>query len=171
MVKKIETEIDLLKAEAEVRAQQRRHEEAVWKEKLDRAKTEFPLDSFEFEGNKLQLAKKRICLWAFCIQGLISDATRSVGISRQLWYDWCEVDPEFKRAAKEAEEYAVEALERMAIRRSEISDHLLMFLLKGGKPGKFKDRSEITGKNGAPLVSDIVQTVVILPSNDRGDEG
>ena len=32
------------------------------------------------------------------------------------------------------------------------SDTLLMFLLKGRRPEKFKDRTELTGKDGAPIV-------------------
>lgn len=37
----------------------------------------------------------------------------------------------------------------------EYSDTLLIFLLKGGRPEKFRDRHEVTGANGGPLESSV----------------
>lgn len=146
-------------------------ERKIWSEKLEDAKRDFPLDDYKLEGDRLQLAKKRLAIWAYCIHGLIKDATKAAQISRKVWYDWREVDPEFARAAKDAEEIAIESLEQMAVLRAEASDQILTLLLKGGRPGKFKDRAELTGANGKPLVPESAPVVVILPSNSRGDEG
>jgi hypothetical protein len=48
------------------------------------------------------------------------------------------------------------------------SDTLLIFLLKGNRPEKFKERSEVTGKGGAPLVPGVV--TFYLPENGRDDQ-
>ena len=79
-------------------------------------------------------------------------------------------DPEFKTAYEAAGEEAVQVLEDEAIRRAyegverpvsqggkkvgvvqEYSDTLLIFLLKGARPNKYRDnvRQEVTGPNGA----------------------
>lgn len=146
-------------------------ERTMFQQDLEAIKESQPWTGYKFEGTASQVAKKKLALWAYCVQGVITDATRVTGITRKQWYNWCEVDPEFQRAAKHAEEVAVEALEIVAARRGKFhSDQLLMFLIRGGKPGKFKDRTELTGPNGQPVVPPSAPAVVFLPTNNRGDE-
>lgn len=48
------------------------------------------------------------------------------------------------------------------------SDRLLELLLKGAKPAKYRERHELTGRDGEPLPSSVV---VVLPDNGRADRG
>jgi hypothetical protein len=130
----------------------------------------FGPDKYEFSGDKISQTRKVKGLVAFAKEGIQTDACIAADISRKTWYHWREVDPEFARAFADAEEFAVDALERCAVRRGKVlSDHLLTFLLKGNKPGKFKDRTEVTGANGRDLPGGGT-TVIVMPSNNRGDD-
>jgi len=103
----------------------------------------------------------------FCVIGRAAKAT---GICRTTVYDWIEKSEEFKQAFESAKKGIVEKLETEAIRRAydgidkgvwhrgervgvekEYSDTLLIFLLKGNDPKKYRERYEITGKDGEPL--------------------
>lgn len=89
----------------------------------------------------------------------ITRSCEGVGISHTCYKDHYRADPEFKVLADEAYEYAGDVLEQEARRRAfsgvlkpvyqggkkvglirEFSDTLLIFLLKGAKPGKYADR-------------------------------
>jgi hypothetical protein len=75
--------------------------------------------------------------------GQISAACRGAGVHRTTHYVWLKADPGYKAAFEEAEEKAGDAPEEAARRRAlEGSDTLLIFLLKGSKPDKYKERSE-----------------------------
>jgi hypothetical protein len=57
-------------------------------------------------------------------------------------YEHRKTDESFARAWDDAVEAGADALEDEAVRRAkESSDVLLIFLLKGRRPGKFKDRA------------------------------
>lgn len=85
-------------------------------------------------------------------------------------YNWRDNDPNFAADWDRAKELGLEALEDEATRRAfdgvdkavvyqgeitttvkEYSDTLLIFLLKGGKPQKYRDRTELSGPGGGPL--------------------
>ena len=106
--------------------------------------------------------KKRTFLAAFAETGNISAASRLTGISRQAHYEWMESDPDYPAMFKSADQQAAEALETEARRRAtqgtlkpvfykgeecgavrEYSDTLLIFLLKGAMPGKYKDNVSV----------------------------
>ena len=71
------------------------------------------------------------------------------------WYEWTSKDPEFKAQANEAKESVVDDLEQEAIKRAKDgSDTLLMFLLKGNKPEKYKERREQTNTINAYTAED-----------------
>jgi len=112
-------------------------------------------------------------LEAFAECGTIRHAAKAAGIGRQTHYDWLEADPKYADAFAEAEHEACEALEAEARRRAvegveqpvfqggkkigmirKYSDTLLIFLLNGANPEKYRQRvwSEISGKNGEPLL-------------------
>lgn len=101
---------------------------------------------------------QRAFLEAYRTCGNISFAASQVGIHRKQHYRWTQADPEYAAAWREAQEDAADHLEKEAWRRAvegvpepvyqqgrqvgevrRFSDHLLMFLLKGVRPEKFRD--------------------------------
>lgn len=105
---------------------------------------------------------------------------------RRTHYNWMENDESYARAFDVARLIAGDVLEDEAVRRAhqgidkpvtiagereiirEYSDTMLIFLLKGMKPDKYRERwtGEITGKNGAPLLP--LSVVDQLLSDDAG---
>ena len=103
--------------------------------------------------------------------GNVTRACVSAKIGRATVYEWRAADEEFRERWETALDLGCDALEDEATRRAhdgveepvyyqgevvgqvqKYSDTLLMFLLKGRRPEKFKDRTELTGKDGAPIV-------------------
>lgn len=121
-------------------------------------------------GHKNNEAKRAAFLAAYAECGNITEAARRAGIDRTSHYRWIQ-EPDYADAFRAAEEQAVEMLEREARRRAieglrkkkfdrngnpiidpetgeqyvehEYSDTLLIFLLKGARPEKYRDRHEI----------------------------
>lgn len=102
--------------------------------------------------------------------GNVSRACKAEGVGRATAYEWRAADEGFAKKWDEAVEAGLEELEQEARRRAftglkqaiyyqgkvvgyekEYSDALLMFLLKGGKPEKYRERFEHTGKDGGPI--------------------
>ena len=131
--------------------------------------------------------KKRAFLAAYAECGNVTHAAELAGVSRRSHVDWMK-DPAYVEAFRAAEDQAADKLEKEARRRAieglerikfgrngeplvnphtgqpytarEYSDTLLIFLLKGIRPEKYREnvRQEITGKDGSPL------GVIILPA-------
>lgn len=116
--------------------------------------------------------KKNAFLAAYAELGTITHAAERVNVERRTVYRWRDKDPTFAAALETASEVAAERLEQEARRRAvegvekpvyqggklvgsvrEYSDTLLIFLLKGAMPDKYRDRvsSEISGHGGGPL--------------------
>lgn len=118
--------------------------------------------------------KKKAFLTIYAQTGSLSEAARQCGMSRGTHYSWMQDEqyPEeadaYCNAFKEAHEIAVSALEAEARRRAtegveedvyfqgrivgkckKYSDVLLIFLLKGALPDKYKDRFETS--HGGPV--------------------
>ena len=93
--------------------------------------------------------------------GNVSASARVAGYQRRTLYGWREQDAEFKAAWEDAAEQGVDGLEEEARRRAhdgveepvfyrgekvgavrKYSDLLLIFLLKGHRPEKYRERSE-----------------------------
>lgn len=106
--------------------------------------------------------KKALYLEAFSGLGNLSAASRVSGISRQDHYLWVKKDPQYVADFLEAQEKAIDALETEARRRAvdgterpvyqggelvgtirEYSDTLLIFLLKGARPERYRERYDI----------------------------
>jgi len=102
--------------------------------------------------------KKRAVLAALSRVGIVTEACRSARVDRSTYYDWLK-DGDFAAAAAAAIEEAGDRLEAEARRRAEKgwlrpvfqggrkvgtvlekSDTLLIFLLKGAKPEKYRER-------------------------------
>ncbi len=104
-------------------------------------------------------AKKRAMLAAYAEVGTVVRAAEIAGIDRSTHYAWMGSDPAYAEAFAAAGEQAVERLEQEARRRAvegtekpvyqggklvgtirEYSDTLLIFLLKGALPEKYRER-------------------------------
>ena len=114
---------------------------------------------------------------AFCAAlatsgGNVARACEAVDICRMTAYEWRSEDEDFAASWDHAKQIGLDALEDEATRRAfegwdepivyqgvvtdtmkRYSDTLLVFLLKGGKPDKYRERSstELTGANGGPV--------------------
>ena len=116
--------------------------------------------------------KKEIFLNVFKRTGNVSYAAHEAGIHRTTHHKIWMKDPEYAAQFASAREEAVDVLEHEALRRAvqgveepvfyqgevcghvrKHSDTLLIFLLKGNRPEKFRERYEHahTGKDGAEL--------------------
>lgn len=90
--------------------------------------------------------------------GHVSKAARAARVDRSTPYNWLAADPAYKEAFERAKEQAADVLEAEVIRRGahgfdepvfyqgkvvgqirKYSDNLLMFMLKGLRPAKFRD--------------------------------
>ena len=132
-----------------------------------------------------QLTKKqRAFLAAYTEVGNVTDAAKAANVARCMHYEWLE-QPDYAAAFRKAEQQAADNLEKEAIRRAvegvrrikfgrngqplinpetgepyaehEYSDTLLIFLLKGLRPDKYREnvRQEISGPDGEPLTIQI----------------
>lgn len=123
---------------------------------------------------------------AFCAAlaasgGSVTRACQAIDVARLTAYRWRDADPEFAKAWDEAKAAGLDALEDEALRRAfegydkpvvhqgvitdtvrEYSDTLAIFLLKGGKPEKYRERvsNELTGANGGAIKTLVVTTGV-----------
>jgi hypothetical protein len=121
-------------------------------------------------------------LAAFAETGTVTHGAKSSGISRQTHYNWL-TDAGYSERFSDAQEQATDNLEREARRRAvegveepvyyqgevvgkirKMSDTLLIFLLKGARPDKYRERLEHTGHGGGPLGQ---VTFYELPKNGR----
>jgi len=97
-------------------------------------------------------------------------------MDRMLHYRWLLEDPEYVTQFMVAKERGADALEDEAIRRAhegmetdktrpgpngepvvirQYSDLLMIFLLKGMRPQKYRDNVEVTGAGGGPVTAAI----------------
>lgn len=123
-------------------------------------------------ANTIKHPKKRAFLASYALTGNVSKACQAAEISRFSHYEWLKNDPDYVEAVAKAAEDAADVLEEEARRRAfegvdepvfyqgdvcgtvrKYSDTLLIFLLKGAKPQKFREnlRAEVSGPNGGPV--------------------
>lgn len=133
-----------------------------------------------------RLSKARF-LAAFSRLGNITAAAEKARVSRRIVPHWREHDPAFSAAFDQAAVEATDRLEAEARRRAvdgvdepvfhrgeevatvkKYSDLLLIFLLKGALPSKYRERHEVTGAGGGPIE---LSAYVYLPSNGREAAG
>jgi hypothetical protein len=120
-------------------------------------------------GGALQmLQKKAAFLRALAQRGILTDAEEATGIFRMQHHRWMQQDPEYAAAVEQAQQQAYDSLEREAWRRATEgteepvyqggklvgtkkvrSDVLLIFLMKGARPLKYRDNSPITNINAS----------------------
>jgi hypothetical protein len=118
--------------------------------------------------------------------GNVTLSAETCNLARRTLYDLRTTDEQFAQAWEDAMSMAADYLEAEARRRAvegweepvyyqgdevgyvrKYSDTLLIFLLKGANPEKYRERSstELSGPGGAPLLQGMVQ--IYLPSNGR----
>lgn len=116
--------------------------------------------------------KAAFCAALVASGGNVARACEAVDVTRMTAYRWRQDDKEFAQAWDEAKAIGLDALEDEAVRRAyegvdkaivykgeitdtvkEYSDTLMIFLLKGGKPEKYREKTsmELTGANGGPV--------------------
>jgi hypothetical protein len=142
--------------------------------------------------------KESAFLEALAETGNVTEACRVAGIARRTVYGWRNFWPDFRELWDEAAALGVEALEDEARRRAngydeplvdkgrltgdkikKYSDTLTIFLLKGAKPEKYKDRiaSEVSGPDGGAIkiddatAADKLAVILDRAKQRREDEG
>lgn len=124
------------------------------------------------KGRTIRTVKKRDSFLAalFRTAGNVSKACAAINLSRTAAYDWKREDLEFSTLWDSTIEETTEALEQEIYRRAhdgcdkpvfyqgeecgavrEYSDVLAMFILKARRPEKYRERTEITGRDGGPI--------------------
>lgn len=113
-------------------------------------------------------------------------AFRLSGLPKSTMYVERKTNPDFALAVAEALEHGADVWEAEAKRRAvdgvdkpiyqggklvgherQFSDTLLMFLLTGSKPEKYKRRNEISGTNGGPVIVQVVKFADSPPAGER----
>jgi|SRR5262245_24976732 len=125
-----------------------------------------------FIGRRLTPQKKAAFLTALAACGNVRQAARTIHAAPDTVYAHRKTDPAFAEAWEQALHAAMDiVLEPEAIRRAvqgveravfhrgeqvgvqrEYSDTLLIFLLKGWKPDRYKERSEVFHRNAVELL-------------------
>ncbi len=117
----------------------------------------------------------------------VTDACETANLVRRTAYKWRDADAEFAADWDHAEEQGTDAMEDEAKRRAvdgvdepvyyqgkevgkirRYSDTLLMFLLKGRRPEKFKDRVANGGDADAPPIKHEHTALAIITSRLAG---
>ena len=96
----------------------------------------------------------------------ITQAAEAVGVDRSDHYRWL-ADEGYRKQFEDSQEEVIQALEDVAVARATrgLSDVLLIFLLKGHRPAKYRDtyRAEISAPGGQPLVPTRIEVVCVPP--------
>lgn len=97
--------------------------------------------------SRMSQQKKDRFLEAYAETGTVTHAATRAGIDRRTHYRWLQDDENYAEAFASAEQSVVDMLEGEAIRRAtEGSDTLLIFLLKGLRPERYKERAHVTSE-------------------------
>jgi hypothetical protein len=89
----------------------------------------------------------------------ITAACKAAGICRNSFYKRRDADEGFRTALAQAFEDSADALEDIArARAARRSDVLLIFLLKGLRPEKYRERSDVIGRTGVTL--EVVEEII-----------
>lgn len=88
--------------------------------------------------------------------GHIAKTCKACGISRQTYYNWMELDEEFKKAIESIEEYILDTVEDSLltqIKKGNVVAAIFYLKTKGKKRGFIeKNETEITGNLKMPII-------------------
>ena len=83
---------------------------------------------------------------------IIKQACRAAGVSRKVAYDWRKTDGEFAAEWDDALQDGIDTLEEILMRRAQERDTVAMiFLLKGLRPKKYRERYEHSVPQEGPI--------------------
>ena len=127
----------------------------------------------------MSTARQRAFLKAYSITGSVVKSAEAAKVERGMHYRWIK-DKEYQQAFEAARLEFADVLEAAVISRAvdgtlepvfykgkavgairRYSDGNAQFLLRGLRPDVYRDRTEITGKNGGPV------TIVISPDDAK----
>lgn len=141
-------------------------------------------------GPKINRIKQAAFLAAYAKVGNLTCAARLSKCDRNNHYRWLREDPDYPQRYKEAGDEALDSLEAEARRRAvegverpvfnskgekvgavrKYSDTLLIFLLKGANPEKYRDRfdHQHSGTGGGPIQTAVTiqQVMDLLDARD-----
>jgi len=90
------------------------------------------------------LEKRNTFLRLLAETGSVTESAAGSGLSRTTLYDYRAADPEFAAEWEKSLDASVDALEDIARERARSkSDLLMMFMLKGARPAKYRDNATI----------------------------
>ena len=132
--------------------------------------------------------KKRAFLAAFAECGTVTHAASAAEIGRSTHYEWIKTDERYAGAYEDAKEAAGDSLEAEARRRAVLgvsepvyykgevvghvqkySDTLLIFLLKGAKPEKYRDSVNMNPDDAAAVARRIKDALSEIEATDGAD--
>jgi hypothetical protein len=175
---------NLLESLGSVRSRVRAEQNAEWEASLAEANRIEAWPEIKHDGQRRFLIALSFC-------GSTVRASEFSGHSRRSYWRWCEHDEAFRLALNEAKAIAIERLEEECRRRAEegvvkttpiyfqghkvgekvervYSDLLLMFLLKGLAPEKYRERSDIRiADNAADLAAGTLTDEQLAEIRDR----
>lgn len=132
-------------------------------------------------------ARRAAFLAAYAQCANITAAAEAADVPRQTHYDWL-ADPEYAAAFDQAHEAAADTLEKEARRRAEegwdepvfhdgavvghkrrYSDTLLIFLLKGIRPEKYRERASVNvdARVSVPEAQEAIRQLLADPERRR----
>lgn len=131
--------------------------------------------------------KQKKFLDAFVQLGTVLHAARAAKIHVATHKKWLATDEKYATKFAEYQDLMADTLEREAFRRAhdgflepvyqrgekvghvrKFSDSLMAKLLDGNRPGKFKQRTELSGPNGGPIQTE-VKISFYIPNNNRDE--
>lgn len=94
--------------------------------------------------------------------GVVTSACRLVQISRETHYRWMKKDKKYKTSVEDIENIAIDFVETKLHKQIEKGDTtaVIFFLKTKGKARGYVERSEVTGKDGSPLITTITTKVI-----------
>jgi hypothetical protein len=135
------------------------------------------------------VAKARAFLAAYRKTCNITESARAAGVGSRQHYRWLEKYPKYKAAFECAQVIAADYLESVAIERASIGweepvfyqgaecgrvrrfdGGLMQFLLRGAKPEKYKQSTELTGAGGGPIQAKLEVVFVSGPKAEAPAE-
>jgi len=116
-----------------------------------------PVKTWSEAQAEAALERKELFLKVYSEVLVIREACKITGVPHSTVIRWRMEDPEFDKKFKETQEAVADALEDIAFERAKHkSDILLMFLLNGLRPEKYKYRVEHGGKINFNISADIL---------------
>lgn len=86
-------------------------------------------------------------------RGIVTDACKKAGLSRETFYQYCKLDPDFASAVEDAKEQAIDYVEGKLydLIENEDTTATIFFLKTRGKHRGYSERIEHTGIDNAPI--------------------